>query len=192
MSDTKTITKQECESIVCDFINSILQKLGYNCSANIAESDEKILIDINGEDSKELLKRRGEILDSLQYLSLLVLNKKGANDFKVVIDSSNFRESRELFLRKLAKRTAREVATTNKAISLDPMNGFERRIIHLALQDDKFVKTESEGDEPNRYIIILPKNQSKEELYDSQSKQDFRRNGLGRKKSFGKTKRSLL
>ena len=114
----------------------------------------------SGEDTGVLIGYRGDVLDCLQYLSLLVVNKNNPDNKRLVIDGENYREKRIATLSKLAKKIAFRVAKSRKSESLEPMNPFERRIIHSALHDDRFVTTESHGEEPNRYIVISPKKSS--------------------------------
>jgi len=104
-----------------------------------------------------LIGKRGQTLDSLQYLVNLVANKNSSNFYKVKMDTENYRERRKETLEKLAKNIAFKVKRTMKPVSLEPMNPFERRIIHSALQNDRYVTTKSEGEEPYRHVVVLLK-----------------------------------
>ena len=144
-------------TMVKDFINGIIQRMNINCTAEVEEKEDAFYVNLTGEDTGTLIGYRGDVLDSLQYLSLLVVNKCNPDNKRLVIDGENYREKRTATLSKLAKKIAFRVAKSHKAESLEPMNPFERRIIHSALHDDRFVTTESHGEEPNRYVVIAPK-----------------------------------
>ncbi len=108
-----------------------------------------------------LIGYRGETLDSLQYLISLVINKDNEEEYKrVILDTQNYRAKREETLQRLAKKIARKVKMYSKPVKLEPMNPYERRIIHSALQSDKFVDTHSEGEEPYRRVVIELKKES--------------------------------
>jgi spoIIIJ-associated protein len=113
-----------------------------------------IEINIDGDEMGVLIGKRGQTLDSLQYLVSLVVNKNSENYIKVKLDTENYRERRKETLENLAKNIAFKVKRTRKPVTLEPMNPYERRIIHSALQNDKFVETYSEGEEPYRKVVI--------------------------------------
>lgn len=144
-------------TLVNDFINGIIEKMNINCIAEVQEKEDAFYVNLTGDDTGALIGYRGDVLDALQYLSLLVVNKNNPDNKRLVIDGENYREKRTATLSKLAKKIAFRVAKSHKAESLEPMNPFERRIIHSALHDDRFVITESHGEEPNRYVVISPK-----------------------------------
>ena len=104
-----------------------------------------------------LIGKRGQTIDSLQYLVSLVVNKETSDYVRVKVDTENYRERRKKTLEELAKNIAYKVKRTKKSVSLEPMNPYERRIIHSALQNDKYVTTRSEGEEPYRHIIVFLK-----------------------------------
>ena len=104
-----------------------------------------------------LIGKRGATLDSLQYLSSLVANKESEEYIRVKIDTENYRERRKQTLENLAKNMAFKVKRTKRSVSLEPMNPYERRVIHSALQNDKFVTTHSEGEEPYRHVVVTMK-----------------------------------
>ena len=143
--------------MVEEFINGIIQRMDIQCNADVEEKEDAFYVNLSGEDTGILIGYRGDVLDCLQYLSLLVVNKNNPDNKRLVIDGENYREKRIATLSKLAKKIAFRVAKSHKSESLEPMNPFERRIIHSALHDDRFVTTESHGEEPNRYIVISPK-----------------------------------
>ncbi|MBR6345583.1 MAG: KH domain-containing protein, partial [Lachnospiraceae bacterium] len=114
-------------------------------------------IDLKGDDMGVLIGRRGQTLDSLQYLVSLIVNKGTAEYVRVKVDTENYRSRRKDTLENLAKNMAFKVKRTRRPVSLEPMNPYERRIIHSALQNDRYVTTHSEGDEPFRKVIITLK-----------------------------------
>ncbi len=108
-----------------------------------------------------LLEKRGQTLDSLQYLVSLVVNKESDKYIRVKLDTENYRERRKETLENLAKNLAYKVRKNSRKFSLEPMNPYERRIIHSTLQNDKYVETHSEGEEPYRKVVITPSNYKK-------------------------------
>ncbi|MCM1559779.1 MAG: protein jag [Butyrivibrio sp.] len=121
------------------------------------EVSEEMDIDLSGDDMGVLIGKRGQTLDSLQYLVSLVVNKETENYIRVKIDTENYRERRKETLENLAKNIAYKVKRTRRPVSLEPMNPYERRIIHSALQNDKYVTTYSEGEEPFRKVVVALK-----------------------------------
>ena len=123
------------------------------------DMDEKtIVVDLSGEEMGVLIGKRGQTLDSIQYLVSLVVNKGEEEYIRVKVDTENYRERRKETLESLAKNISYKVKRTRRPVSLEPMNPYERRVIHAALQNDKYVVTRSEGVEPYRHIVISPKN----------------------------------
>lgn len=122
------------------------------------EEDKTILVNLIGDDMGVLIGKRGQTLDSIQYLSSLVVNKGEEEYIRVKVDTENYRERRKETLEGLAKNISYKVKRTKRPVSLEPMNPYERRVIHAALQNDKYVITRSEGVEPYRHIVISPKN----------------------------------
>ena len=121
-------------------------------------ADEKELnIDLSGDDMGVLIGKRGQTLDSLQYLVSLVVNKGTEEYIRVKVDTENYRQRRKETLENLAKNMAFKVMRTRRPLSLEPMNPYERRIIHSALQNDSYVTTHSEGDEPYRHVVVTLK-----------------------------------
>jgi len=139
-----------------DFINGTLEKMGLVSRAKATEENDTITISIEGSDSSVAIGFRGETLDAFQYLALTFLNEKKGNDKKVVIDCQGYRAKRKETLSALALKLAEKANRLARKIALEPMNPFERRIIHGALVDSAIAKTESEGEEPNRYVVIIP------------------------------------
>lgn len=121
------------------------------------EEDNVMNIDLSGPDMGILIGKRGQTLDSLQYLISLFVNKEGDAYIRVKLDTENYRERRKATLEKLAKKLAYTVKRTKKPVALEPMNPYERRVIHSALQNDRYVCTKSEGEEPYRKVVIMLK-----------------------------------
>ena len=141
------------------FLSEVSAAMNIEVVVNV-EYDEKernLNIDLTGEDMGMLIGKRGQTLDSLQYLVSLVVNKDTQEYVRVKVDTENYRERRKATLENLAKNMSHKVKRIRRSVSLEPMNPYERRIIHAALQDDKYVTTHSEGDEPYRRIVITPK-----------------------------------
>lgn len=118
------------------------------------EQEKELNVNLVGADMGILIGKRGQTLDSLQYLVSLVVNKKKDDYIRVKLDTENYRERRKETLETLAKNIAYKVKRTKRSVSLEPMNPYERRIIHAALQNDKYVVTRSDGEEPFRHVII--------------------------------------
>ena len=121
------------------------------------ENSNVINVDLKGDDMGVLIGKRGQTLDSLQYLTSLVVNKEQKDYVRVKLDTENYRKRRKETLENLARNIAYKVKKTRRPVSLEPMNPYERRIIHSALQGNKFVETYSEGSEPYRHVVVAPK-----------------------------------
>ena len=119
--------------------------------------ESTLSIELKGNDMGMLIGKRGQTLDSLQYLANLAVNKNSEEYIKVKIDTEDYRKRRKETLENLAKNIAYKVKRTKRPVSLEPMNPFERRVIHSALQNDKFVTTHSEGEEPYRHVVVTLK-----------------------------------
>lgn len=143
-----------------EFLERVFDAMQISVNVNIVENmDEKVMnIDLSGDDMGVLIGKRGQTLDSIQYLCSLVVNKGEEEYIRVKVDTENYRERRKETLETLAKNISFKVKRTKRPISLEPMNPYERRVIHAALQNDKYVVTRSEGVEPYRHIVISPKN----------------------------------
>lgn len=137
------------------FLRDVLNSMGVKAEIRIKEEEDNIKISLTGPDMGILIGYRGETLDSLQYLVSLVVNKGHETAYKrVVLDTENYRSKREETLKRLAGKVAGTVRRTGKFVRLEPMNPYERRIIHSALQDDRYVQTYSEGEEPYRRVVV--------------------------------------
>ena len=139
------------------FLEDIFSTLAIDASIDISEKDGCLCISVEGDDASRLIGRRGESLDSLQMLLGLAVNRDRDKYVKVLLDIENYRAKREESLIKYANKMARQAAKQRRVIKLEPMNPYERRIIHSALQSDRYVKTYSEGKDPYRKIVIEPK-----------------------------------
>jgi len=140
-----------------DFISQLTEKMGAPVTMEIMETPEQLRVKMAGENISMLIGRRGETLDSVQYLTSLCVNRSRDEYLRVSLDTENYRAKREEALRKLAVRMANRARKSGKRVALEPMNPYERRILHSALQNDPDVTTHSEGEEPYRRVIITLK-----------------------------------
>ena len=151
--------KCSVEDYAREFLNNVFaaMKLEVEILINVNDSDRVIEIELKGDDMGILIGKRGQTLDSLQYLTSLVVNKEQKDYVRVKLDTENYRKRRKETLENLARNIAYKVKKTRRPVSLEPMNPYERRIIHSALQGNKFVETYSEGSEPYRHVVVAPK-----------------------------------
>ncbi len=151
--------KSTVEDHVREFLNNVFRAMGMEVEILIRKSEDEKNIDIElkGSDMGVLIGNRGQTLDSLQYLTNLAVGKQVNEYVKVKIDTEDYRKRRRETLENLAKNIAYKVKRTKRSVSLEPMNPFERRIIHSALQGDRYVNTHSEGDEPYRHVVVTLK-----------------------------------
>ncbi len=140
----------------CDELFAAM-KVETNVAIDYKEEENVMNIDLSGPDMGILIGKRGQTLDSLQYLISLFVNRESESYIRVKLDTENYRERRKATLEKLAKKIAYSVKRSKKTVSLEPMNPYERRVIHSALQNDKYVCTKSEGEEPYRRVVIMLK-----------------------------------
>ena len=142
-----------------DFLKDVFKAMDMVVDIKVTENKEENTIDIelSGEEMGVLIGKRGQTLDSLQYLVSLVVNKYSDEYVRVKIDTENYRERRKETLENLARNIAYKVKRTRKTVSLEPMNPYERRVIHSALQNDRYVTTHSEGEEPYRRVVVTLK-----------------------------------
>lgn len=154
--------KETIEDKAMDFLTQIFNAMGMEVSIKAAynEEEQELSLDLEGDDMGILIGKRGQTLDSLQYLVSLIVNKGTEGYLRVKLDTENYRERRKETLETLAKNIAYKVKRTKRPVSLEPMNPYERRIIHAALQNDKFVTTRSEGEEPFRHVVIALKKEA--------------------------------
>lgn len=140
-----------------NFLREVFLTMGLLIKIETKMKDKHLLIDLTGEDMGILIGKRGQTLDALQYLVNLVVNKNSKSYISVLLDTENYRQRRRETLETLAFNLAKKVKHTKKNVVLEPMNPYERRIIHSALQNDRFVTTYSEGEEPYRNVVITLK-----------------------------------
>ena len=154
-----TVIEKSSEEIARDFLNTVLEGIGLEASVDISTDEERMNIEISGESMGVIIGRRGETLSALQYLTSLVVNRKTEGYTKISIDTENYKKKREESLIKLANKTAEKVIKYRRNITLDPMNPYERRIVHSSLQGTDKISTFSTGDEPmRRGVVALKKN----------------------------------
>ena len=151
LSEVLSETKEACEKFLFDVLKTMGMEVKLTSSI---DEDGALCIDMEGDNMGILIGKRGQTLDSLQYLTNRVANKMQEGYVRVKLDTENYRQRRKETLENLAKNIAHKVKRTKKAVSLEPMNPYERRIIHSALQADKYVSTHSEGEEPYRKVVV--------------------------------------
>ncbi len=142
-----------------DFLNEVFDAMNMVVVVDVKydEENRNLSVDLSGDEMGVLIGKRGQTLDSLQYLLSLVVNKETEEYIRVKVDTEDYRRRRKETLENLAKNIAYKVKRTKRSVSLEPMNPYERRIIHSALQNDKYVTTHSEGDEPFRRVVVTLK-----------------------------------
>lgn len=155
----KVARKSTPEDVVRDFLTEVFDKMNLEVEiiTKFDEIEGVIDIELKGPEMGVLIGKRGQTLDSLQYLTNLAVNRKSDNYLRVKIDTEDYRRRRKETLENLAKNMAYKVKRTKRPVSLEAMNPYERRIIHSALQNDKYVVTHSEGEEPYRHVVITLK-----------------------------------
>lgn len=137
-----------------EFLDKVFKAMKLNVNVKVEQIGNDMNIELSGDEMGVLIGKRGQTLDSLQYLTSLVVNK-GSNEYiRVKVDTENYRKRRKDTLENLAKNLAYKVKRTKRPVTLEPMNPYERRVIHSALQNDKYVSTHSEGEEPFRRVVI--------------------------------------
>ncbi|MGE5329960.1 MAG: RNA-binding cell elongation regulator Jag/EloR [Deltaproteobacteria bacterium] len=151
-----SIKQKECNKAK-SFLEEVFKKMDLDVDIIINETEDEIDIDLQGKNMGVIIGRRGETLDALQYLTSIIANKGQVKYKKVLIDTENYRKKREETLVILANRIAERAITMKKSITMEPMNPYERRIIHSTLQNNKYIETYSVGDEPNRKVVIALK-----------------------------------
>lgn len=154
----KVVDKGAVEDKIRKFLNDIFKTMDLEVTIEISfNDDDGIDINLVGGDMGVLIGKRGQTLDSLQYLTSLAINKHSDVYYKVKIDTEDYRKRRRDTLENLARNIAYKVKRTKRPVSLEPMNPFERRVIHSALQNDRYVTTHSEGEEPYRHVVVTLK-----------------------------------
>lgn len=156
----RSIAKDKTNAIntAKDFLAETLEKMGIKAELEITKTEESVDIVVKGDNMGMVIGRRGETLDALQYLTSLVVNKDKDEYVRINLDTENYRKKRTLALEKLADKVAEKVVRNKRNLTLEPMNSFERRIIHSRLQGDDRLTTYSIGEEPSRRIVVSLKN----------------------------------
>ena len=155
--EIEVIEKREVIKDIKDYLIKILKNMGYNVNIEVKNKEEVPKYIIVSDNDALLIGKNGKNLKALSMVVSQYLNTELGRNYKFMIDVNEYKEKREKTLERLAKRIAREVAATKVEVKLDSMNSYERRIIHNALTNNKKVYTESEGEEPNRYVVVKPK-----------------------------------
>jgi len=155
----KVWKKETVEDLIRQFLDNMFNAMNMAVKVEIVLDIEECTLDVelSGEDMGLLIGKRGQTLDSIQYLVSLVANKEKEKYIRVKVDTENYRQRRKETLESLAKNISYKVKRSKRSVSLEPMNPYERRIIHSALQNDKFVSTKSEGEDPFRHVVIFLK-----------------------------------
>lgn len=155
----KARAKSTIQDKAKDFLKEVFDAMNMVVVVDVKydEIDKTMEINLSGDEMGVLIGKRGQTLDSLQYLVSLVVNKEVEDYIRVKVDTENYRQRRKETLENLAKNISFKVKRTKRPVSLEPMNPYERRIIHSALQNDRFVTTHSEGEEPYRHVVVTLK-----------------------------------
>ena len=151
------ITKSELNKEIKDFLYKTVKDMGFDCNIETKTRDTQLIYNIISSTSSVLIGKNGKTIDSLQTLASQIVSTKYNTFYKFTVDVNDYKNQRKSRLEKLAKYTAKDVAKSKQPVSLEPMNSYERRIIHNVLTNSKDVITQSEGEEPNRYVVIKPK-----------------------------------
>lgn len=172
----KAAKKCDVEDNAREFLNSVFEAMKMTVTVDIKYDEETRSMDVelSGDDMGVLIGKRGQTLDSVQYLLSLVVNKDVEDYVRVKVDTENYRQRRKETLENLAKNIAYKVKRNRKPISLEPMNPYERRIIHSTLQNDRYVTTHSEGDEPFRRIVVTLKRDGGRDYRENRERRDNR------------------
>jgi len=177
-ADRQEKAKADAVKFLTDVFKAMKLEAVVNVEFDAAENE--LSIDVKAEDMGVLIGKRGQTLDSLQYIVSLAINKDSNEYVKVKLDSENYRIRRKETLENLAKNIASKVKRTGRQVSLEPMNSFERRIIHSALQGDPNCETFSEGNDPYRKVVVKPKNEGRS-YYNNRYNQGYGKKPYGRK-----------
>ena len=160
IKETKEIEKIEENLVPCEdhealrFLREVTKEMGLTLDIDAKKGEETLYLNIQGKDSGTIIGKRGQTLDAIQYLTSLVVNKGSEDYVRVVVDAENYRAKREKTLEALAYRLANKVIKTKRSVKLEPMNPYERKVIHAALHDHPKVMTRSEGQDPYRRVVI--------------------------------------
>lgn len=154
----EVVNKEELKDVeehqALDFLKEVTEKMGLSLEFSVKVGEDVVYIEMGGKDSGTVIGKRGQTLDAIQYLTSLVINKDSEKYIKVVVDAENYRAKRQKTLEQLANRLAAKVIKTKKYVRLEPMNPYERKVIHATLQHNPNIITRSEGEEPYRRVVI--------------------------------------
>ncbi len=181
-AEVRVTLKETVADAAAEFVNGVLSAMRLSSRAEAEERDGEIVLDIEGQDSGAAIGYRGEVLDAIQFLTRTYINQEKNSSAKIVVDCENYREKRRDTLVALANRLAEKAYRTRRKVSLEPMNPFERRIIHSALADSEIAETHSEGEDAARHIVIVPKGVELREDRPRGNRRDGRR-GDGRRET---------
>lgn len=151
--DVKDLTPVDSHPVK-DFLEEISEKMGINLTFDVKTGDDIVYVEINGKDTGTIIGKRGQTLDAVQCLASYVVKKENDKYVRVILDAENYRAKREKTLINLANRLAAKVDKTGKTVTLEPMNPYERKVIHATLQNHPTVQTRSEGKDPYRKVVI--------------------------------------
>lgn len=181
-AEVRVTLKETVADAAAEFVNGVLSAMRLSSRAEAEERDGEIVLDIEGQDSGAAIGYRGEVLDAIQFLTRTYINQEKNSSAKIVVDCENYRAKRRDTLVALANRLAEKAYRTRRKVSLEPMNPFERRIIHSALADSEIAETHSEGEDAARHIVIVPKGVELREDRPRGNRRDGRR-GDGRRET---------
>jgi spoIIIJ-associated protein len=156
----RRVDESEDAALMRELVDRIAHEIGAHCTIDVQETEEEILVSCSGRDLGMLIGRHGQTIDAIQYLANAVLyrtREEGEERKHVTVDAADYRARRQATLDALALRSAERAAATGQRVELEPMTAVERKIVHERLKDDPEVETVSEGTEPNRYVVILPR-----------------------------------
>lgn len=167
--------------LAANYIKKVFSKMGYEVSIDIKEVENGAVLDISGDNVEEIIGKKGEVLDSLQYLASLVCNRIDREYFRISTDCKGFREKRKAQLERLAQKIANNVKRNGRTTALEPMNPYERRIIHSVITDIEGVTSRSKGEEPYRKVII---SSTEKKRYDNRGRRNNNRRPNNHKKGY--------
>lgn len=156
-AEVKVTIEDNALEMITEFVNGIIEKMGLVLNADISEENNVITVTLKGQDSERAIGRKGQVLESLNCIFLSYLNQYGYDYKKITIDCDGYWAKREKTLTNLALKYADKSYAMGREVEFEPMSSYDRRTIHAALSDSLLVETESEGEEPNRYVVLKPK-----------------------------------
>ncbi len=172
-----------------EFLNGLFNALKIEAVTSLVAENEKIEINVAAANTNEVIGKRGATIDAIQTLASAVANTGRDKYIRVVVDCENYRETREATLKKLAENLAQKAIRLEKKLRLEPMNPYERRIIHSTLSEYEGIKTQSEGKEPNRYIVVIPDNVADPDAPAMPVRNERRSNGNERRGGYDRNSR---